>query len=85
MGMASERREAPDAGTRALTRDFRGKGAALLAASPDGALPVLSLDNPETDAACLIQTFHAMMVRLAARRGIDPDRLRHLQKVTRTQ
>jgi len=34
---------------------------------------------------CLIQSFYAMMVRLAEQLGIDPDRPRHLQKVTRTR
>ena len=51
----------------------------------DGALPVLAPDHPETDAVCLIQAFYAMIVRLAARLGIDPDRPRHLQKVTSTR
>jgi glucosamine--fructose-6-phosphate aminotransferase (isomerizing) len=34
---------------------------------------------------CLIQSFYAMTVRLAKRLGIDPDRPRHLQKITRTR
>ena len=71
---------------RALVRDLAGKGAAVFAAvRPDGALPALAPDHPETDAVCLIQSFYAMMVRLAARLDIDPDRPRHLQKVTRTR
>lgn len=48
-------------------------------------LPVLAPDHPEADAVCLIQSFYAMTVGLAERRGIDPDRPRHLQKVTRTR
>jgi glutamine---fructose-6-phosphate transaminase (isomerizing) len=70
---------------RALVRDLADKGAALFAASPDGALPVLAPDHPESDAICLIQAFYAMMIGLAARLDIDPDRPRHLQKVTRTR
>ena len=72
-------------GMRALVRDLAGKGAAPLATAPDGALPVPAPDHPETDAVCLIQAFYALLVRLAARRGIDPDRPRHLQKVTSTR
>jgi glutamine---fructose-6-phosphate transaminase (isomerizing) len=79
-------------GLRRLATDLAGKGAAVFAAGPpiDGGagprwLPALAADHPEADAACLIQSFYAMMVRLAARLGIDADRPRHLQKVTRTR
>jgi glucosamine--fructose-6-phosphate aminotransferase (isomerizing) len=85
-------------GLRRLAADLAGKGAALFivdpGADPDdggnggalaGHLPVLAPDHPETDALCQIQSFYAMMVELAARLGIDPDRPRHLQKVTRTR
>lgn len=72
-------------GLERLIADLRGKGAALFAAAPGGLLPVLAPDHPETDALCLIQSFYAMTVRLAERLGIDPDRPRHLQKVTRTR
>jgi glutamine---fructose-6-phosphate transaminase (isomerizing) len=72
-------------GLHRLAADLRGKGATLLAAGPDGALPVLAPDHPATDAICQIQSFYAMTVRLAARLGIDPDRPRHLQKITRTR
>jgi len=73
------------AGVRRLVADLGATGAALFAACPGGALPVLAADHPETDAICLIQSFYAMAARLAARLGIDPDRPRHLQKVTRTR
>jgi glucosamine--fructose-6-phosphate aminotransferase (isomerizing) len=72
-------------GMRALASDLGRKGAALFATAPDGALPVPAPDHPATDAVCLVQSFYAMMVRLAAGLGIDPDRPRHLQKVTRTR
>jgi glutamine---fructose-6-phosphate transaminase (isomerizing) len=75
-----------------LATDLAGKGAAVLATGPPihgGAatrsLPALAADHPESDAVCLIQSFYAMMVRLAERLGIDADRPRHLQKVTRTR
>ena len=79
-------------GLRRLAADLVGKGAAVLSAgAPNDAvagpqwLPALAADHPETDAVCLIQSFYAMMVRLAERLGIDPERPRHLQKVTRTR
>lgn len=78
-------------GLRRLATDLAGMGAALLVADPGanhrnaGHLPVLPLDHPEADALCQIQSFYAMMVGLADRLGIDPDRPRHLQKVTRTR
>jgi glucosamine--fructose-6-phosphate aminotransferase (isomerizing) len=79
-------------GLRRLATDLAGKGAAVFGAGPpmDGGaglrwLPALAADHPETDAVCLIQSFYAMVVRLAARLGIDADRPRHLQKVTRTR
>jgi glutamine---fructose-6-phosphate transaminase (isomerizing) len=72
------------AGLRGLAENLRGKGASLWVAEPDG-LPALPPDHPEADALCLLQSFYAFAVRLAARRGIDVDRPRHLQKVTRTR
>jgi len=76
-------------GLRRLAADLRGKGAALLSAEPGAAeaerLPVLAPDQPDADAVCLIQSFYAMVPLLAERRGIDPDKPRHLQKVTRTR
>ncbi|HEX6441410.1 MAG TPA: SIS domain-containing protein [Stellaceae bacterium] len=74
-------------GLRLLGADLAGKGAALFVADPHGKgnLPMLPPDHPETDALCQIQSFYAMMVGLAERLGIDPDRPRHLQKVTRTR
>lgn len=77
------------AGFSALADDLRGKGACVLVAEPGSAqprrLPVLAPDHPDADAICLIQSFYAFLVHLAARRGTDVDRPRHLQKVTRTR
>ena len=72
-------------GLRRLAADLGGKGAAVLTAGPGGALPVVAPDHPASDAICLVQSFYAILPALAARLGIDPDRPRHLQKVTRTQ
>jgi glucosamine--fructose-6-phosphate aminotransferase (isomerizing) len=69
-----------EAGMRVLAEDLRRKGAALLImenTSPSG--------HPETDAVCLVESFYAMLLRLARLRGNDVDRPRHLQKVTRTR
>jgi glucosamine--fructose-6-phosphate aminotransferase (isomerizing) len=76
-------------GMRALAGDLRRKGAALF--STDGEsdastrLPTLAPDHPATDAICLIQSFYGVAARLAAARGADVDRPRHLQKVTLTR
>jgi glucosamine--fructose-6-phosphate aminotransferase (isomerizing) len=76
-------------GMRRLAANLREKGTALFVteqgATENGCLPVLRPDHPDTDAACLIQSFYAMAVRLAERLGADVDRPRHLQKVTRTR
>ena len=71
-------------GMRRLAADLAGKGAVVLSAGPGELLPSLVSDHPATDAICLIQSFYAMVVHLAEQRGIDPDRPRHLRKVTRT-
>ena len=72
-------------GLRHLSTELAHKGAALFTAGPGGSLPVVATDHPATDAICLIQSFSAILPALAARLGIDPDRPRHLQKVTRTR
>jgi glucosamine--fructose-6-phosphate aminotransferase (isomerizing) len=74
----------------ALAADLCGKGAAVFTTGHQdfpGALrlPALRADQPETDAVCLIQSFYGLAIRLAAHRGIDVDRPRNLQKVTRTR
>lgn len=76
-------------GMRRLAEDLRGKGAALFTTDREdetrNRLPTIASDHPETDAICLIQSFYAMAAQLAAARGVDVDRPRHLQKVTRTR
>lgn len=77
------------AGLDALVADLRQKGACVLVAEPGEALacrlPALAPEHPDADAICLIQSFYAFLVGLAARRGTDLDRPRHLEKVTRTR
>jgi glutamine---fructose-6-phosphate transaminase (isomerizing) len=78
---------APGMGQLAAT--LRGKGAAVLTTGTGdvaaGRLPAPQDDHPDADAVCLIQAFYGMAYRLAARLGIDVERPRHLQKVTRTR
>jgi glucosamine--fructose-6-phosphate aminotransferase (isomerizing) len=77
------------AGMCELEVSLRAIGATLFCTGSDEAmsdrLPVLEPDHPDVDAVCLIQTFYAMVIRLAGMRGINADEPRHLQKVTRTQ
>jgi glutamine---fructose-6-phosphate transaminase (isomerizing) len=75
------------AGLRALAADLRGKHASVFMTDHGGphALPALAPDHPDTDAVCLIQSFYALAIRVAQRRGINVDLPRHLQKVTRTR
>lgn len=81
--------DAATPGMRALAADLRHKGAALFATDGESEasthLPVLAPDHPELDAICLIQSFYGVVARLAAARGADVDRPRHLKKVTRTR
>jgi glucosamine--fructose-6-phosphate aminotransferase (isomerizing) len=81
--------DAAAAGLHALAADLTAKGAAVfMTGEGEGGnayLPVLPPDHPETDAACLIQSFYGLSVRLAEQRGSNADEPRHLQKVTRTR
>lgn len=81
--------DAAAAGTNQLAHDLIAKGAALFATgsdvAPPGQLETLAADQPETDAICQIQSFYAMVVRLAAARGVNVDEPRHLKKITRTR
>ena len=70
-------------GMRQLAAKLRAEGSALLAAEPGACGPVglaVPSDHPETDAVCLIQSFYAVLIRLAERLGTDVDRPRHLQR-----
>ena len=76
------------AGLDTLRTDLVRKGACVFsteAVSDPAFLPTLAPDHPDADAICLIQSFYQLLPRIAARRGNDVDRPRHLQKVTRTR
>ena len=81
--------DAAAVGMTQLAADLTAKGAAAFITSSEEStpdrLPALPPDHPETDAICLIQSFYAMVVGLAAVRGRNADRPRHLRKITRTR
>jgi glucosamine--fructose-6-phosphate aminotransferase (isomerizing) len=72
----------------ALATEMRGRGARVLLAAPgdvaerDLTLPVAA--TPDLDPIVAIQSFYVMAAQLSRARGVDPDRPRHLSKVTRT-
>ena len=72
----------------ALAADLKRQHAAVFTVEPgagEGRLPALPPEQPEADAICAIQSFYAALPQLAKLRGIDADRPRHLEKVTRTR
>lgn len=80
--------DAAAAGIDQLEERLLRQGAAVFAtgrpAGGSASLPVLEPRQPEADAICLIQTFYRFVLQVAASRGSDVDRPRHLQKVTST-
>jgi glucosamine--fructose-6-phosphate aminotransferase (isomerizing) len=76
------------AGLVALAEEMRGRGAHVLLAAPadiasrDLTLPVAA--TPDLDPIVAIQAFYVMAANLSKARGMDPDRPRHLSKVTKT-
>lgn len=71
-----------------LAEEMRGRGARVILAAPadvaarDLTLPVAA--TPDLDPIVAIQAFYVMAAKLSAARGMDPDRPRHLSKVTKT-
>jgi glucosamine--fructose-6-phosphate aminotransferase (isomerizing) len=76
------------AGLVALARDLRRRGARVLLAAPaetpECDLPFVRAASEDLDPVCAIKSFYPMAEALARARGLDPDRPRHLAKVTRT-
>jgi len=76
------------AGLLQLAGEMRQRGAKVLLAAPadvaerDLTLPVAS--TPDLDPIVAVQAFYVMAAQLAKARGMDPDRPRHLSKVTKT-
>ena len=75
-------------GVETLRLDLAQKGASVFSTerlSGPEFLPTLEPDQPDADAVCQIQTFYQLLLQVAARRGSDVDRPRHLKKVTTTR
>lgn len=76
------------AGLLALADDMRQRGARVLLAAPAGTpgskLPLVATEAEDLDPIAAVQSFYPMVEALAHARGLDPDRPRHLAKVTRT-
>jgi glutamine---fructose-6-phosphate transaminase (isomerizing) len=76
------------AGLLALADEMRKRGARVLLAAPANTpgcdLPIIETASVELDPISAIQSFYPMVEALARARGFDPDRPRHLAKVTRT-
>jgi glucosamine--fructose-6-phosphate aminotransferase (isomerizing) len=76
------------AGLIKLAEEMRGRGARVLLAAPqdvasrDLTLPVAA--TPDLDPIVAIQAFYVMAANLSVARGLDPDKPRHLSKVTKT-
>jgi glucosamine--fructose-6-phosphate aminotransferase (isomerizing) len=70
-----------------LAADLMRKGATVfpLGWQADSALAMLDADHADADAICLIQAFYRLLLQIAAQRGSNIDRPRHLKKVTTTR
>lgn len=80
--------DAAEAAVLEIAEMLAGKGARVFVTSDKargaGALPVVRTAHPLADPLTLIVSFYAMVESVARARGIDPDRPRHLRKVTQT-
>jgi glucosamine--fructose-6-phosphate aminotransferase (isomerizing) len=76
------------AGLVHLADDMRQRGARVLLAAPSDVagrdLTLPTAPTPDLDPIVAIQAFYMMAAGLAQARGVDPDRPRHLNKVTKT-
>ena len=73
----------------ALAQALRELGGRVLVAAPAGtpgsSLTIAETGSEDLDAISMIQSFYPLVEALSRARGRDPDRPRHLNKVTRTQ
>jgi len=78
--------DAGDASVQEAARRLAAQGASVMMAggSDPGALPVPRAPHPALAPILQIQAFYRMANALACERGHDPDRPRHVQKVTHT-
>jgi glutamine---fructose-6-phosphate transaminase (isomerizing) len=81
--------DAAAASVKDLATQLRRKGASLFSVDYDeagpGRLAALRPDHADCDSVCLIQSFYALVIRIADLRGTDVNHPPHLQKVTRTR
>ena len=82
---------AADEAERALSGvadEIAAKGANVFATSDSvksaQTLPFVRTDHPLTDPISLIASFYVMVEEVSRKRGINPDKPRHLNKVTET-
>ena len=75
-------------GLLTLAAEMRTRGAMVLLAAPQGTpggnLELIPTGSNDLDPISAIQSFYPMVEALSRARGLDPDRPRHLNKVTRT-
>jgi len=80
--------DAAEQGVAEAADALAAKGARVLVTSDRAGqasrLPCARTGHPLTDPLALITTFYAAAERIARARGIDPDKPRHLSKVTET-
>ncbi|QYF95875.1 SIS domain-containing protein [Massilia sp. PAMC28688] len=71
-----------------LASEMRTRGAKVLLAAPEDVaerdLTLPTAATPDLDPIVAVQAFYIMAAHLSRARGMDPDRPRHLSKVTRT-
>ncbi len=76
------------AGLIALAEEMRGRGARVLLAAPVGTpgaeLPLVAAGHEDLDPISAIQSYYLAVEALARAKGLDPDKPRHLNKVTLT-
>jgi glucosamine--fructose-6-phosphate aminotransferase (isomerizing) len=77
------------AGLLKLAEEMRGRGARVLLAAPADVasrdLTLSTADDEALDPLLAIQSFYLMAARLSEARGLNPDKPRHLSKVTCTR
>lgn len=81
-------RGAAQTGLISLADEMRARGARVLLAAPSDVagrqLTLVPSATPDLDPVTAIQSFYPMVEALARERGLDPDKPRHLNKVTTT-
>ena len=72
-----------------MADEMRLRGARVLLAAPPGTpgmeLPLAEAPSEDVEPIVAIQSFYLMIEALSRKRGFDPDRPRHLSKVTKTK